>query len=122
MSDKVEGFTDLVVWRRSHELFLEILGDVEGHPRTWGAEIVAKQLLRSSSSIGANIAEGFNRSKRRFLSSLDIARGSCYETENWLYKARDAGFLDRQKAAQRIHKTIEISKMLRSLSSKIQAR
>jgi len=122
MVDKVEHFTDLVVWRKSHKLFLEILQDVEGYPRTWGAEIVAKQLLRSSSSIGANIAEGFNRSKRQFLHFLEIARGSCYETGNWLYKARDAGFLDPERAVQRIRKTIEINKMLYSLSSKIQAR
>lgn len=46
------------------------------------------QLVRSSDSISANISEGYGRyhvkEQRRF---CYIARGSLYETHNWLSKA-----------------------------------
>lgn len=49
------------------------------------SEVLYKQILRSSSSIGANIAEGYGRnSKKEFKQFLGIARGSALETEYWL--------------------------------------
>jgi four helix bundle protein len=53
------------------------------------ADILGKQLIRSSDSIGANIAEGSGRGtpidNRRF---LRMARGSLYETRHWLRRAK----------------------------------
>ncbi|MGO8747270.1 MAG: four helix bundle protein [Thermoguttaceae bacterium] len=63
----------------------------------------------------ANVAEGFNRSQRKYLSSLDIALGEAAEAENWLYKVRNANFLDPDTAAARIRESIEIQKMLHGL-------
>lgn len=61
----VKHFTDLEVWRRSHELFLELLKDVDTLPQKRGVVILTDQTLRSVASVGANIAEGFNRSKKK---------------------------------------------------------
>jgi four helix bundle protein len=116
---KVTHFTDLEVWRRSHQLFLDLLIDLEGLPRTRAADIVSDQVIRSIGSVGANIAEGFNRSQKKYLSSLDIAVGEAAETENWLYKARDAHFLGADTAAFRIRESIEIQKMLHGLMTSI---
>lgn len=118
----VMHFTDLEVWRRSHRLFLEVLEDVEQFPRRRAAPILTDQTVRSIGSVGANIAEGFNRSKAKFLSSLDIAMGEAHETENWLYKIRDAGYLDTPLANRRIAESIEIAKMLNGLTTKIRNR
>ena len=112
---KVTHFTDLEVWRRSHQLFLDVLCDFEHLPNTRAVAIVMDQVIRSIGSIGANIAEGFNRSQRKYLSSLDIAGGEASETENWLYKARDAHFMDREVAVVRIRESIEIQKMINGL-------
>ncbi len=116
---KITHFTDLEVWRRSHQLFLDLLVDLEGLPNTRAAAVVSDQVIRSIGSIGANIAEGFNRSQKKYLSSLDIAVGEASEAENWLYKARDAHFIDRQIAAGRIRESIEIQKMLHGLMAAI---
>lgn len=116
---KIEHFTDLEIWRRSHELFLQLLGAVDGFPNTRGARIVSDQLLRSFGSIGANISEGFNRSRKQFLNFLDIAKGSCYETENWLYKVRDAKYIPKQKANDMVREVIAINKMIHTLMRKI---
>ncbi|MGO8747649.1 MAG: four helix bundle protein [Thermoguttaceae bacterium] len=118
-SPKVRHFTDLEVWRRSHRLFLDVLADLENLPRTRAASALTDQVVRSLGSIGANIAEGFNRSQRKYLSSLDIALGEAAEAENWLYKVRDANFLDPHTAATRIRESIEIQKMLNGLSRAI---
>ena len=112
---KVTRFTDLEVWRRSHQLFLDLLADLEHLPNTRPAAALTDQIIRSIGSIGANIAEGFNRSQKKYLSSLDIAVGEAAEAENWLYKARDAHFIDRDTAAARIRETIEVQKMINGL-------
>lgn len=39
-------FTDLIVWQKSHQLFLDIVKDVEGFPRKRAADIIANQILR----------------------------------------------------------------------------
>ena len=72
---KIEHFTDLEVWQVSHELFLEVLKDLDGLPRSRAAATLTDQIIRSIGSIGANISEGFNRSKAKFLNSLDLAMG-----------------------------------------------
>ena len=116
---KINHFTDLDIWRKSHELFLPILDVIEQFPNTKAGRIVLDQVLRSTGSIGANISEGFNRSKKQFLNYLDIAKGSCYETENWLYKIRDAKNLEREKANGLVREVIAINKMIHSLMKKL---
>jgi four helix bundle protein len=67
--------------------------DVDTYPKSRGADAVAGQILDSSISISANISEGWNRSQKRFGNCLHIALGEANETENWLYKVRDADFM-----------------------------
>jgi len=118
---EIKHFTDLRVWRKAHGLFLDLLGDIEAFPTTRAAGILAEQLVRSCSSISANVAEGFNRSRRKFANCLDIAIGEANETENWLYKARDAGMMPGQTARDRLRTTIQVEKMLAGLRRKILA-
>ncbi len=58
---RIESFRELTVWQKSHQLFLDIANDVELFPKKRVAWIIADQILRSSSSISANI---FNLSFR----------------------------------------------------------
>ena len=113
--DKVSRFTDLEVWRKAHELFLRMLSDLETLPNTRPATILTDQCVRSLGSIGANIAEGFNRSKAKYLNCLDIALGEANETENWIYKLRDSKLLPHDKANAHVAETIQIEKMLSAL-------
>lgn len=113
-------FTDLVVWQKSHELFLAIVEDVENYPKKKAADIIAGQILRSSSSISANIAEGNGRHKgREYEHYLIISRGSLTETENWLIKCRDLCYISSEVFEERIKILDEVLKMLNSLIGKI---
>lgn len=119
MTQSVRHFTDLEVWRRSHQLFLDLLDDLDPLPQKRSVAILTDQILRSVGSVSANIAEGFNRSKKKYLNSLDIALGEMHEAENWLYKLRDARFVDRALGDSRIRESIEIAKMLNGLMRSI---
>lgn len=47
--------------------------------------VLINQLLRSATSIGANIHEAqYAQSTKDFVSKLEIAQKECYETEYWL--------------------------------------
>lgn len=121
LAGSIRHFTDLKVWEKAHCLFLAILDAIEEFPTRRSATLLAEQLVRSAGSVCANIAEGFNRSRRKFVNSLDIALGEANEAENRLYKARDAGFMAPETAKQRLLAVIEIEKMLTGLRSAIAA-
>lgn len=103
-------------------MFLDVLKDTEEFPHGRAAAALTDQVIRAIGSIGANISEGFNRSQKKFLNSLDIAIGEAHESENWIYKLRDAGFMDREKANTHVRECIEISKMINGLIKSIRRR
>lgn len=122
MAMEVRHFTDLEVWRRSHGLFIELVQDIEAMPRRRSAFILADQSVRSLGSVGANIAEGFNRSKAKYLNSLDIALGELNESENWFYKLRDVEYIKRDRANGLVRECVELEKMLNALMRAIRAK
>lgn len=76
-------------------LFEDVVKDVESFPKTEVGRIIANQVLRSVSSITANIAEGNGRRKgKEFQYYLYIARGSTKETIDWYEKLKRLGYID----------------------------
>ena len=50
-----------------------------------GRTVFINQLLRSCSSIGANVSEGkYAQSKADFIHKMEISLKECYETDYWL--------------------------------------
>ena len=50
-----------------------------------GCSVFVNQIVRSASSIGANIHEAkYAQSRADFINKLEIALKECYETEYWL--------------------------------------
>ena len=50
-----------------------------------GCSVYVNQIVRSSSSIGANIHEAkYAQSKSDFINKLEISLKECFETEYWL--------------------------------------
>ncbi len=118
---KIKHFTDLEVWRRAHRLFLDLLDDIKRFPKNDVTRIIIGQMVRSVGSISANISEGFNaKSTKQYLNYLDISKRTTGESENWYYKVKDAGFLEKVIAKKRIAECVEISKMLQGLMNSLQ--
>jgi len=61
MKEKIRDFTELIVWQKAHQLFLNVVKNIENFPKTEVSKIVANQLIKAVGSISANIAEGFGR-------------------------------------------------------------
>ena len=123
LGKEVRHFRDLMVWQRSHQLFLDVVRDIESFKKDVVLKIIIDQIIRSIGSISSNIAEGFNsRTTKQYLSFLDIARRSAAESENWFYKLRDIGQLEQDKAEARINECVEINKMLYGLMNSLKKR
>jgi len=66
-------------------LSLEIIQLVERLPATQTAGILGRQIVRSSTSIGANYRSACRaRSRADFVSKVAIAEEECDETQYWL--------------------------------------
>ena len=64
------------------------------HLQDRGEHIISKQLLRSGTSIGANIAEGrYAQSKADFMTKYSIALKEASESRYWLELLLESGIL-----------------------------
>ena len=77
--------------------------------------ILSKQLLRSGTSIGANIAEAFyGQSEADFVSKLSIAQKETGETMYWLELLHESEYLKRNEYDSIYSDAEELIKLLTS--------
>lgn len=75
--------------------------------------VLSKQILRSGTSIGANINEAqFGNSKADFISKLHIALKETAETEYWLRVLQKADYLDEALAGPLLDECVDIKRIL----------
>ena len=75
--------------------------------------VLSKQILRSGTSIGANIHEAqYGNSKADFFAKLHIALKEAAETEYWLRLLKGADYLDDNMAGSIMNDCLELKKML----------
>ncbi len=90
-------------------LYKEIVNDNKEY-------ILSKQLLRSGTSIGANVREARNaQSKKDFLSKMNISLKESVETEYWLDLLSDTKYISPDKAKNYKSKCVELIKILTSI-------
>ena len=117
----MRDFRELKVWKRSHELTLEVYKSTSSFPREelYG---LTSQIRRASSSVPANIAEGCGREGEMELARfLRIAAGSASELEYHLLLAKDLGMLKDSDHERLAKETTEIKRMLTSFIQKLKA-
>ncbi len=78
--------------------------------------VISKQLLRSGTSIGANITEANGAiSKADFSNKISIAYKECLETKYWLSLLKDTSFIDSKTFESIYSEADEIGKILFSI-------
>ena len=81
--------------------------------------VLSKQILRSGTSIGANISEAQKaQSKADFTSGMNIALKEAYETRYWLRLLCGSGFLDQNEALRLLEKVDELIRLLAAIVKK----
>ncbi|HEX8264379.1 MAG TPA: four helix bundle protein [Pyrinomonadaceae bacterium] len=75
--------------------------------------VLSKQVLRSATSIGANIEEAKQaESKSDFVHKLSVANKEAFETHYWLRLLRDSELLSEKQAESLLNDCYEIQSLL----------
>jgi four helix bundle protein len=75
--------------------------------------IIAKQILRCGTSIGANIREAIGaQSRADFISKMSIAYKEALETEYWLNLLKDSKIISSEMAEDILFDCIEICRII----------
>ena len=81
--------------------------------------ILSKQLLRSGTSIGANISEANGAiSTADFSNKISIAYKECLETKYWLRLLKETNYISESISNQLFDKADELGKILFSILKK----
>lgn len=95
---------------KSKAFALSIIRTCNYIKQTKKESILTTQLIRSGTSVGANIREAFfAHGKADFIAKLQIALKECSESEYWLELLIESDYLDDRTA---LEQCIEIKKML----------
>ncbi len=103
-----------VIQTKSYAFSLRIvqLYKLDSSPKN---QIILSQLLRSGTSIGANVEEAIGaQSRRDFYAKLYIAYKEARETHYWLRLLKDSGYLEQKIAIEMLE---ECNQLLRILGS-----
>ena len=75
--------------------------------------VISKQIIRSGTSIGANINEAnYAQSKADFISKLHISLKETAETEYWLRLLLLSEYIDEKMAESLLSDCVELKRML----------
>jgi len=75
--------------------------------------VLSKQLLRSGTSVGANVEESIGgQSDKDFLSKLSIAYKEARESKYWLRLLLETNYLDQEQATSLLADVEEICKII----------
>jgi four helix bundle protein len=78
--------------------------------------VLSKQVLRSGTSIGANVEEAMGgQSEKDFFAKLSIAYKEARETHYWLRLLKDTGYLTEAQAQSILADTEELQKIIGSI-------
>lgn len=116
----MKSYRDLLVWQAAIAVALESYSLTRNFPNSemYG---LTSQIRRSSTSIAANIAEGYGREQRgSFIQFLRIAQGSLKELETHVIVAGKLKFADEPIIDRMLGQTDELGKMLHALIRSIQ--
>ena len=115
----IKSLLDLEIFTLSYQYAMEIFKATRSFPKEEKYSLT-DQIIRSSRSISANIAEGWGRRIyiNEFKRFLVYALGSVEETKSWLYYSRDCNYLQLDQFENFSNKLNEIGSKIFKLYEK----
>jgi four helix bundle protein len=105
-----------IVQQKSYEFALRIIQLNKMVIKNSKEYVIAKQILRSGTSIGANIEEAIGaQSRRDFKAKLSISYKEARETHYWLRLLRDSQIIEQQISTSLITDCNELLKIIGSI-------
>ena len=122
MPDKIRTFTDLIAWKKAHELALIIYRSTEKFPSNEKYSLI-DQMRRVAVSISSNIAEGFSRqSKKEKIQFYYTAKGSLTELQNQLLLSKDIDYIDKNLFSEIAEQTVLVDKLIIGLIKSLRSK
>jgi len=98
---------------RCYKFSLLVISLADTFPNKRSAWVIADQLIRSATSIGANLVEAKSSSSRlEFKKFHEIALKSANETKYWLCLLRDSKLVEAKIINQLLDEVTQIANML----------
>src|SRR5882724_2577727 len=86
--------------KRTFEFGIRCIRAVESLPKTTVAQIIAKQLVRAATSVGANYRAAIrSRSRADFVAKMGIVEEECDETVYWIEILVELGLLPEKRTS-----------------------
>ncbi len=112
---EVKGISENIIEKKSYAFAINVVNaykKLEGR----GEYVLSKQLLRSGTSIGANVMEGLRaQSRKDFVSKMNIALKEANESEYWIRLLMDTGYLNKVDNQSLLIECKEICRILSSI-------
>jgi len=116
MIDNRTNLSDSIIAKKSYAFALEIIKSYKTLIGDKKEFVLSKQLLRSGTSIGANVNEAVcAQSKRDFVHKLSIALKEARETMYWICLLNDSLYINNQSFQLLNNFCNEIIKILSSI-------
>ena len=117
MAENLKSFEQLTVWQESQNLAVQVYKVTKSFPREETFSLT-DQLRRATSSISANIAEGFGRtSVNDKLHFYTMAYGSLLEVKNFIYLSQKLGYIDEITLKNLLEQIVSCQKLLNAFKS-----
>ena len=100
---------------RAYQYSIRIIEFLDTLPKDTSSQVIVKQLLRSATSVGANIIEAqASSSKRDFTNFFSYALKSANESSYWLGLLKDAKKINNAQLEYLLNETEELANILGS--------
>jgi four helix bundle protein len=105
-----------VVIEKSYNFALRIIKLYKYMLKNKNEYVLSKQLLRSGTSIGANVEEAIGgQSTKDFISKMSIAYKEARETHYWIRLLKDSEYINKENAASILNDIDELKKIIASI-------
>ncbi|PKR80944.1 four helix bundle protein [Brumimicrobium salinarum] len=111
---------DNIIQTKSYAFSLKIISLYKHLQSDKKEYVLSKQILRSGTSIGANIEEAIGgQSKKDFFAKLTISYKEARETKYWIRLLRDSQYLEPTHSQNLINDIEEILRIIGSIQKSI---
>ena len=98
---------------RTYKFALRIIKLVRAMPTDTASQVMARQVMRSGTSVGDNVEEAVaGTSKRDFANKMHISYKEARETYYWLRLTRDSETVTAKRIDPLVQEALEIKKIL----------